>query len=339
MLIPGEITIGFYKIPTLFLAGVLGVLYWVFVVWYEGRKDGFSSDSILDLTFSSVTISTVSFYLYSLLYRNIKLYHPNSIVLSLDYELTVSLLCFLSSLIPVLYFSKRWKWSKYRVLDIYSMAFSLFIFLFYVARTLVLGDVNSLALSGLIFVFYLEILRFRGYRFSSGTIFSLFCFFLAFSGILVLKRDGYLLIYGILVIIGTVSIILRRNISVYKRNLPSEFIERIKGKLIKKDRSLKKSQQLLINEDPYLQTDRATGNSESMDEAILEDYQKNVNDANKNIVKGLRIQVRKALASIKIGKYGICERCGAPIDKARLKAYPEATTCIECAPDSDNSNE
>jgi RNA polymerase-binding transcription factor DksA len=50
-----------------------------------------------------------------------------------------------------------------------------------------------------------------------------------------------------------------------------------------------------------------------------------------SIVKKLRIQVKKALAAIKIGKYGICEICGKPIDKARLQAYPEATTCIDCA--------
>ena len=116
-----------------------------------------------------------------------------------------------------------------------------------------------------------------------------------------------------------------------KRNLPAEFINALKSKLQAKDKNLKDSQQLLVKEDPYMQEDRATGNSEEMDEAILEDYQKSINDAETNIVKRLRIQVKKALAAIKIGKYGICEICGNPIDKARLRAYPEATTCIDCA--------
>jgi len=43
------------------------------------------------------------------------------------------------------------------------------------------------------------------------------------------------------------------------------------------------------------------------------------------------IQVRKALARIKIGKYGICESCGKMIDTDRLMVMPEATLCAECA--------
>jgi RNA polymerase-binding transcription factor len=30
------------------------------------------------------------------------------------------------------------------------------------------------------------------------------------------------------------------------------------------------------------------------------------------------------------GAYGICERCGKPIDPARLKIFPEATMCVQC---------
>lgn len=30
------------------------------------------------------------------------------------------------------------------------------------------------------------------------------------------------------------------------------------------------------------------------------------------------------------GMYGICERCGKPIDPARLEAIPETTFCLEC---------
>lgn len=31
------------------------------------------------------------------------------------------------------------------------------------------------------------------------------------------------------------------------------------------------------------------------------------------------------------GTYGTCERCGRPIDPARLEARPEARTCVACA--------
>lgn len=41
-------------------------------------------------------------------------------------------------------------------------------------------------------------------------------------------------------------------------------------------------------------------------------------------------QTERALARIDDGTYGICERCGNPIGKARLKAFPRATLCMTC---------
>jgi RNA polymerase-binding transcription factor DksA len=41
--------------------------------------------------------------------------------------------------------------------------------------------------------------------------------------------------------------------------------------------------------------------------------------------------VRRALARIKDGTYGICVRCNEQIAPARLEARPEAALCIACA--------
>jgi DnaK suppressor protein len=41
-------------------------------------------------------------------------------------------------------------------------------------------------------------------------------------------------------------------------------------------------------------------------------------------------QTERALARIEDGTYGICERCGNPIGKARLQAFPRATLCMTC---------
>lgn len=40
--------------------------------------------------------------------------------------------------------------------------------------------------------------------------------------------------------------------------------------------------------------------------------------------------IDQALQEARRGKYGICERCGQPIDPARLEAVPETTFCITC---------
>lgn len=40
--------------------------------------------------------------------------------------------------------------------------------------------------------------------------------------------------------------------------------------------------------------------------------------------------VNAALRAIEKGRYGTCERCGNPIDPARLAAKPDATLCLDC---------
>ncbi len=40
--------------------------------------------------------------------------------------------------------------------------------------------------------------------------------------------------------------------------------------------------------------------------------------------------IERALRAIEKGSYGICERCGSPIDPARLEARPDATLCLKC---------
>ena len=40
--------------------------------------------------------------------------------------------------------------------------------------------------------------------------------------------------------------------------------------------------------------------------------------------------IQVALRALDKGIYGICERCGRPIDPERLKVKPDATLCLEC---------
>ena len=41
--------------------------------------------------------------------------------------------------------------------------------------------------------------------------------------------------------------------------------------------------------------------------------------------------IDKALELIEKGEYGVCIKCGKPIDPERLKAFPEARLCIDDA--------
>jgi RNA polymerase-binding transcription factor DksA len=61
---------------------------------------------------------------------------------------------------------------------------------------------------------------------------------------------------------------------------------------------------------------------------IIENYEENT-----AILKQLEIRfnnLKKALERIENGTYGICQKCGKPIDEERLEANPAATVCSEC---------
>jgi DnaK suppressor protein len=48
-----------------------------------------------------------------------------------------------------------------------------------------------------------------------------------------------------------------------------------------------------------------------------------------NNLRDLMERIDKALSKIEEGTYGLCDRCGKPIEKLRLKALPYANLCIK----------
>jgi RNA polymerase-binding protein DksA len=49
-----------------------------------------------------------------------------------------------------------------------------------------------------------------------------------------------------------------------------------------------------------------------------------------NNARELLLQNERALVRLEGQTYGICERCGNPIGKLRLQAFPRATMCMSC---------
>jgi RNA polymerase-binding transcription factor DksA len=47
-----------------------------------------------------------------------------------------------------------------------------------------------------------------------------------------------------------------------------------------------------------------------------------------NNLHDLEEKIQKALVKIDEGTYGLCDRCGKPIEKARIKAIPYASLCL-----------
>jgi len=61
----------------------------------------------------------------------------------------------------------------------------------------------------------------------------------------------------------------------------------------------------------------------------LEDSE--VVDALGNEARGEIAKISAALVRLDNGRYGTCSECAEPIEADRMKAYPYADECIECA--------
>ena len=96
---------------------------------------------------------------------------------------------------------------------------------------------------------------------------------------------------------------------------------------------LKRREKDIKQSDPFLDEAR------TMENSIEEDVDEQVGHfetvVKANFIKKQIVQVRKALTFLKIGKYGVCEKCKKMIDTDRLAVKPEATVCIRCEKESE----
>lgn len=93
---------------------------------------------------------------------------------------------------------------------------------------------------------------------------------------------------------------------------------------------LEKRKKDISKEDPFRDPSRVTDNAATDTEAD-EQFGHARTSAIKNEIGRTMVQVRKALTRVKLGKYGVCEKCGQMIDTDRLLIYPEATLCAKDA--------
>ena len=107
---------------------------------------------------------------------------------------------------------------------------------------------------------------------------------------------------------------------------PSKLVAPVRNFLQSKLKVLEKRKKDIEKEDPFSNTARISDNA-SPDTDAAEQFGHARTTAIKEQIDRKIIQTKKALAQIKVGKYGVCEECGKMIDTDRLMAYPEATLC------------
>lgn len=110
--------------------------------------------------------------------------------------------------------------------------------------------------------------------------------------------------------------------------IPAKLLAPIGDFLSNQLSSLENRRKSLDNDDPFI-----TGREDSLaspDTNAAEQFGHARIEAVKRELDRRIIQMRKALARVKVGGYGICEECGQMIDTDRLMVFPEATFCVSC---------
>lgn len=110
---------------------------------------------------------------------------------------------------------------------------------------------------------------------------------------------------------------------------PARLIEPIRHFLSREEKRLEKRKKEIDETDPFEDIRRISDNA-APDADAAEQFGHERAKAMREQIDRKLIQIRKALAQIKIGRYGSCEKCGQMIDTDRLMVMPEATFCIKC---------
>jgi len=129
---------------------------------------------------------------------------------------------------------------------------------------------------------------------------------------------------------------MRANISAAIR-YPIEILRPVKNFLLKERVRLKKVNKGLKGEDPYNDPRRVNDNA-AVDTDVAEQVDHDRVSAVMMETKRSLINIRKALARINLGSYGVCAKCGGMIDTDRLAIKPTAEYCMVCEREVEKKN-
>ena len=120
--------------------------------------------------------------------------------------------------------------------------------------------------------------------------------------------------------------------------MDKNFLQRLKEKLETQRTEIRQQLETFATEDP-----RLTGNWDTrfpkhdggVGSSALEDATDEVEESATRLPIEHNLETRlkdinAALDKIEKGRYGICEKCSAPMAPERLEAFPEAKICMVC---------
>jgi RNA polymerase-binding transcription factor DksA len=113
-------------------------------------------------------------------------------------------------------------------------------------------------------------------------------------------------------------------------SFPKNILEPLRSFLVSEKQRLKKTKKRLEKEDPYGGAWNREADDAAIDAEVNEQVDHDQVEAEKTEASRALIRVKKTLARIKIGRYGVCEKCKKMIDTDRLAINPTAEYCMDC---------
>ena len=126
----------------------------------------------------------------------------------------------------------------------------------------------------------------------------------------------------------------RRSAMATKPAYTKKELEGLRGRLLEERRELE-SQLATIEESSFATSQSDLSGEVSFDEENADagtfTFERERDLSIENNVRDLLAKIDRALERMDEGTFGICVRCGKPIEKARLKALPYVDLCIKDA--------
>lgn len=113
-------------------------------------------------------------------------------------------------------------------------------------------------------------------------------------------------------------------------SLPQKTLDKIKQTLLRQQREVDDQIKSIESDDPVSASGLVAEASEPGTDSWLAEAHGRLL-ALKGDLLGLSVKIKNSLIRMGSGTYGKCERCGKPIEAARLKAMPTATLCLLCS--------
>lgn len=112
-------------------------------------------------------------------------------------------------------------------------------------------------------------------------------------------------------------------------NFPEKTLKFIKKYLLRQRKQVEKNLKEVSEDDPAKSPALAESSEPGTDSYIADTHAKTV--VLEQQLKSAKTSIMTALAKIKKGIYGKCEKCGLQIEIGRLLAMPTAQYCVSCS--------